>query len=92
MSRGINKVIIVGNCGSDPETKHFPDGGSVTNVTVATSESWKDKTTGEQQEKTEWHRVVFKDRGNFKLGEIAGKFLRKGSKIYVEGKHHESLR
>ena len=86
MARGINKVIIVGNCGSDPETKYFPDGGSVTNVTVATSESWKDKQTGEQQEKTEWHRVVFKDRGNFKLGEIAGKFLQKGSKIYVEGK------
>ena len=86
MARGINKVIIIGNCGSDPETKFFPDGGSVTNVTVATSESWKDKTTGEQQEKTEWHRVVFKDRGNFKLGEIAGKFLQKGSKIYVEGK------
>ena len=86
MARGINKVIIIGNCGSDPETKHFPDGGSVTNVTVATSESWKDKSTGEQKEKTEWHRVVFKDRGNFKLGEIAGQYLKKGSKIYVEGK------
>ena len=86
MARGINKVIIIGNCGSDPETKHFPDGGSVTNVTVATSESWKDKTTGEQKEKTEWHRVVFRDRGNFKLGEIAGQYLKKGSKIYVEGK------
>ena len=86
MSRGINKAIIIGHCGSDPETKHFPDGGSVTNVTVATSESWKDKTTGEQKEKTEWHRVVFRDRGNFKLGEIAGQYLKKGSKIYVEGK------
>ena len=86
MARGINRVIIIGNCGSDPETKHFPDGGSVTNVTVATSESWKDKTTGEQKEKTEWHRVVFRDRGNFKLGEIAGQYLKKGSKIYVEGK------
>jgi len=86
MSRGINKAIIIGHCGSDPETKHFPDGGSVTNVTVATSESWKDKSTGEQKEKTEWHRVVFKDRGNFKLGEIAGQYLKKGSKIYVEGK------
>ena len=73
MARGINKVIIIGNVGQDPETRFFPDGGSVTNVTVATSESWKDKTTGEQQEKTEWHRVVFKDRGNFKISESAGK-------------------
>jgi len=86
MSKGINKVIIIGNCGQDPDTRYFPDGGAVTNITVATSESWKDKQTGQMQEKTEWHRVVFRDRGNYKLGEIAGKFLKKGAKIYVEGK------
>ena len=85
-SRGVNKVIIVGNLGNDPETRFFPDGGAVTNASIATSESWKDKQTGEQKEKTEWHRVVFRDRGNFVLGKIAGEYLKKGSKVYVEGK------
>ena len=80
-SRGINKVILVGNLGNDPETKAMPSGGSVTNITLATSESWKDKTTGQQQERTEWHRVVFFNR----LAEIAGEYLKKGSKVYVEG-------
>ena len=80
-SRGINKVILVGNLGNDPETKYLPSGGAVTNVSIATSESWKDKQTGQQQERTEWHRIVFFNR----LGEIAGEYLRKGSKIYVEG-------
>jgi len=81
MARGINKVIIVGNCGQDPETRYLPSGGAVTNVSIATSESWKDKNTGEQQERTEWHRIVFFNR----LGEIAGEYLKKGSKVYVEG-------
>lgn len=81
MARGINKVIIVGNCGQDPETRYMPSGNAVTNISIATSESWKDKQTGQQQERTEWHRVVFFNR----LGEIAGEYLRKGSKIYVEG-------
>ena len=80
-SRGINKVIIVGNLGADPETRFLPSGGSVTNVRIATSESWKDKQTGQQQERTEWHRVVFFNR----LAEIAGEYLKKGSKVYVEG-------
>ena len=81
MSRGINKVIIVGNCGQDPETRYMPSGGAVTNLSIATSESWKDKTSGEPQERTEWHRVVFFNR----LAEIAGEYIKKGSKIYVEG-------
>ncbi|MDG1496022.1 MAG: single-stranded DNA-binding protein [Porticoccaceae bacterium] len=81
MARGINKVIIVGNCGQDPETRYLPSGGAVTNISLATSESWKDKNTGEQQERTEWHKVVFYNR----LGEIAGEYLKKGSKVYVEG-------
>lgn len=85
-SRGVNKVILVGNLGNDPETRFFPDGGAVTNASVATSESWKDKQTGQLQEKTEWHRVVFRDRGNFRLGQIAGEYLKKGSKVYVEGR------
>ena len=85
-SRGVNKVILVGNLGNDPETRFFPDGGAVTNASIATSESWKDKQTGQQQEKTEWHRVVFRDRGNFRLGQIAGEYLKKGSKVYVEGR------
>lgn len=80
-SRGVNKVILVGNLGADPETRFLPSGGSVTNVRLATSESWKDKQTGQQQERTEWHRVVFFNR----LAEVAGEYLRKGSKIYVEG-------
>ena len=82
MARGVNKVILVGNLGKDPETRYMPSGGAVTNITVATSESWKDKQTGQQQERTEWHRVVFFGR----LGEIAGEYLRKGSKVYVEGR------
>ncbi len=82
MARGINKVILVGNLGKDPETRYFPDGGAITNITIATSESWKDKNSGEQQERTEWHKVVFRGR----LAEIAGEYLRKGSKVYIEGK------
>ncbi len=82
MSRGINKVILVGNLGQDPEVRYMPNGGAVTNITVATSETWKDKNTGEQQEKTEWHRVVMFRR----LAEIAGEYLKKGSKVYLEGK------
>jgi single-strand DNA-binding protein len=81
MARGINKVILIGNLGNDPETRYMPSGGAVTNVSVATSESWKDKQTGQPQERTEWHRVVFFNR----LAEIAGEYLRKGSKVYVEG-------
>lgn len=80
-SRGVNKVIIVGNLGQDPEVRFFPNGGSICNVTIATSESWKDKQTGEQKELTEWHRVVFNNR----LAEIAGEYLKKGSKVYIEG-------
>ena len=80
-SRGINKVILIGNLGKDPETRYMPSGGAVTNITLATSESWKDKNTGETQERTEWHRVVFFNR----LAEIVGEYLKKGSKIYVEG-------
>ena len=81
MARGINKVILIGNLGNDPETKFLPSGGAVTNVSLATSESWKDKQTGQMQERTEWHRVVFFN----KLAEIAGEYLKKGSKVYVEG-------
>ncbi|HEX7889925.1 MAG TPA: single-stranded DNA-binding protein [Ramlibacter sp.] len=77
----VNKVIIVGNLGRDPETRTFPSGGRVCNVTIATTERWKDKTSGEMKELTEWHRVVFNDR----LAEIAGEYLRKGSQVYVEG-------
>lgn len=81
MARGINKVILIGNLGGDPEVRYMPSGGAVTNITVATSESWKDKQSGEAQERTEWHRVVFFNR----LAEIAGEYLRKGSKVYIEG-------
>lgn len=81
MARGVNKVILVGNMGQEPEMKYLPSGGAVTNVSIATSESWKDKQTGQQQERTEWHRVVFFNR----LAEIAGEYLRKGSKVYIEG-------
>jgi single-strand DNA-binding protein len=80
-SRGVNKVILVGNVGKDPETRQMPGGGAVVNLTLATSESWKDKNTGQQQEKTEWHRVVFFNR----LAEIVGEYVRKGSKLYIEG-------
>ena len=81
----VNKVILVGNLGRDPETRYTPDGSAITTVSIATTEVWKDKS-GEKQEKTEWHRVVFFNRGNYKLGEIAGEYLKKGSQIYVEGK------
>lgn len=81
MARGVNKVILVGNCGADPEVRYMPSGGAVTNLTIATSESWKDKNTGQPQERTEWHRIVFFNR----LAEIAGEYLRKGSKVYIEG-------
>lgn len=82
MARGVNKVIIVGNLGADPEVRYMPQGGAVANLSVATSESWKDKNTGEAKEVTEWHRVVIYQR----LAEIAGEYLRKGSKVYLEGK------
>ncbi|MAX54967.1 MAG: single-stranded DNA-binding protein [Alcanivoracaceae bacterium] len=81
MARGVNKVILIGNLGADPETRFMPSGGAVTNVRLATSESWKDRQTGQMQERTEWHRVVFFN----KLGEIAGEYLKKGSKVYIEG-------
>lgn len=81
MARGINKVILVGNLGQEPETKYMPSGGAVTNITIATSESWKDKNTGQPVGKTEWHKIVFFNR----LAEIAGEYLKKGSKVYVEG-------
>lgn len=79
--RGVNKVILVGTLGKDPETKTFPNGGSLTNFSIATSESWTDKNTGERKEQTEWHRIVLHNR----LGEIAQQYLRKGSKVYIEG-------
>jgi len=82
MARGINKVILVGNLGADPETRYMPSGGAVTNIRIATSESWKDKNTGDQQERTEWHSVAFFGR----LAEVAGEYLRKGSQVYVEGR------
>ena len=82
MARGVNKVILVGNLGKDPEVRYMPNGNAVANITLATSESWKDKQTGEQQEKTEWHRVVMFRR----LGEIAGEYLKKGSQVYIEVK------
>lgn len=81
MAKGINKVILIGNLGNDPEVRYMPNGNAVATISVATSESWKDKETGQQQERTEWHRVVLFNR----LGEIAGEYLRKGSKVYVEG-------
>ncbi len=82
MARGVNKVILIGNLGRDPEVRYSPNGGAIANITLATSESWKDKNTGEQVEKTEWHRVVFFRR----LAEIVGEYLKKGSKVYIEGK------
>ena len=81
MARGINKVIIVGNLGDDPDVRLMPNGNAVTRISIATSENWKDKQTGQSNERTEWHRVVFFNR----LGEIAGEYLKKGSKVYVEG-------
>lgn len=80
-SKGVNKVILVGHLGQDPEVRYIPSGGAVANITLATSESWKDKQTGEQKEKTEWHRVVIFG----KLAEITGEYLRKGSQVYIEG-------
>ncbi|QLK59584.1 single-stranded DNA-binding protein [Rahnella inusitata] len=80
-SRGVNKVILVGNLGQDPEIRYMPNGGAVANMTLATSESWRDKATGEQKEKTEWHRVVLFG----KLAEVAGEYLKKGSQVYIEG-------
>lgn len=82
MARGVNKVIIVGNLGKEPESKQLPSGGLVTTMSVATSESWKDKNTGEKKEITEWHRIVLFNR----LAEIAAQYVRKGSKVYIEGK------
>jgi single-strand DNA-binding protein len=82
MARGINKVILVGNLGADPDTRYMPSGKAVTNIRLATSESWKDKQTGDMQERTEWHSIVMYD----KLGEIAAEYLRKGSQVYIEGK------
>ena len=82
MARGVNKVIIVGNLGQDPETRYMPSGAAVTNFTVATNESWKDKQTGEQKDRTEWHRVAMFNR----LAEVAAEYLRKGSQVYIEGK------
>lgn len=81
MARGVNKVILVGNCGKDPETRYLASGSAVTNLSIATSESWKDKQSGEQKEKTEWHNLVFFG----KLAEIVGEYVKKGSQIYVEG-------
>ena len=82
MARGVNKVILVGNLGKDPEIRYMPNGNAVANLTLATTESWKDKQTGDQQEKTEWHRIVMFRR----LAEIAGEYLKKGSQVYIEGK------
>lgn len=82
MARGINKVIIVGNLGNDPEVRYANNGSAIANMSIATTDSWKDKNTGEQQERTEWHRVVMFNR----LGEIAGEYLRKGSQVYIEGR------
>ena len=81
-SRGVNKVILVGNVGNDPEVRYMPNGNAVANVSVATSDSWKDKNTGDQQERTEWHRVVFFNR----LAEIVEQYIKKGSKLYLEGR------
>lgn len=82
MARGVNKVILIGNLGADPEVRYSPNGSAVTNIRIATSDQWRDKQSGEMQERTEWHRVVFFSR----LAEIAGEYLKKGSKVYVEGR------
>ena len=82
MARGVNKVILIGNVGGDPEVRYLPNGNAVANVTLATSDSWKDKQTGQMQERTEWHRVVFFGR----IAEVVGEYARKGSKLYVEGR------
>lgn len=82
MARGINKVILIGNVGGDPEVRYMPNGNAVTNITLATSDSWKDKQSGQMQERTEWHRVSMFG----KIAEVAGQYLRKGSKVYIEGR------
>jgi single-strand DNA-binding protein len=82
MARGVNKVILIGNLGRDPEVRYMPSGNAVANVTLATTDAWKDKQTGEKQERTEWHNIVFYSR----LAEIAGEYLKKGSQVYVEGR------
>ncbi len=82
MARGVNKVILIGNLGQDPEVRYMPSGGAVCNITVATTDSWSDRESGERQERTEWHRVVLFKR----LAEIAGEYLHKGSKVYIEGR------
>ncbi len=82
MARGVNKVILVGNLGKDPEVRYTPSGSAVANITVATADQWKDKQTGEMQDRTEWHRIVFFNR----LAEIAGEYLKKGSQVYLEGR------
>lgn len=82
MARGVNKAILIGNVGGDPEVRYMPNGNAVANITLATSDSWKDKNTGQQQERTEWHRVVFFGR----LAEVVGEYVRKGSKLYIEGR------
>ena len=82
MAKGVNKVILIGNVGKDPDVRYMPNGNAVANITLATSESWKDKSSGETQERTEWHRVVFFRR----LAEIVGEYVKKGSKVYIEGK------
>ena len=82
MAGSVNKVILIGNCGQDPDTKYLPSGSAVTNLSIATSESWKDKQSGEQKERTEWHKVAMFNR----LAEIAAEYLRKGSQVYIEGK------
>ena len=82
MARGVNKVILIGNLGADPEVRYMPSGGAVANIRIATSESWKDKESGEQKERTEWHRITFYNR----LAEIAGEYLKKGSQVYIEGR------
>ena len=82
MARGVNKVILVATVGKDPEVKYMPSGGAVVNLTAATNESWKDKTTGEKKERTEWHKLTFYNR----LAEIVGEYVRKGSQIYIEGR------
>ncbi len=82
MARGVNKVILIGNVGGEPEVRYLPNGNAVANVTLATSDTWKDKQTGQQQERTEWHRVVFFGR----LAEVVGEYVKKGSKMYIEGR------
>lgn len=86
--RGVNKVIILGNLGADPEYHQFNDGGAIANISVATSEQWNDRQTGERREKTEWHRISLSNRGNYKMADIANQYLRKGSKVYIEGSLH----